>query len=132
MKLIIDAITIGLAATTQKVAFFQVAFLIDFAGTVALVGALCHSIARLVNEAQAQVVTELPTTYTSFCMLIPIHYFGSNGIGKRRKLIAPTSLAFPIAVDRARCLILKTEYELSVVGDGSDKIGVAYFLIGRW
>jgi ABC-type multidrug transport system fused ATPase/permease subunit len=72
MKLIIDAITIGLAATTQKVAFFQVAFLIDFAGTVALVGALCHSIARLVNEAQAQVVTELPTTYTSFCMLSPL------------------------------------------------------------
>ncbi|MEG4407131.1 hypothetical protein, partial [Microcoleus sp. MON2_D5] len=33
---------------------------------------------------------------------------------------------------QARYLILKTENELSVVGDASDKIGVAYFLIGRW
>src|SRR4028119_74840 len=47
-------------------------------------------------------------------------------------LIALTSLAFEIAAERARCLILKTEHELSVVGDASDKIGVAYFLIGRW
>src|SRR4028118_2212139 len=46
-------------------------------------------------------------------------------------LIALTSLAFEIAAERARCLILKTEHELSVVGDASDKIGVAYFLIGR-
>ena len=37
-----------------------------------------------------------------------------------------------IAAERAKCLILKTEHELSVVGDASDKIGVAYFLIGRW
>jgi hypothetical protein len=49
-----------------------------------------------------------------------------------QRLIAPTSLAFAIAVARARCLILKTEHELSVVGDEFDKIGVAYFLIGRW
>jgi len=47
-------------------------------------------------------------------------------------LIALTSLAFEIAAERARCLILKTEHELSFVGDASDKIGVAYFLIGRW
>ena len=47
-------------------------------------------------------------------------------------LIALTSLALEIAAERARCLILKTEHELSVVGDASDKIGVAYFLIGRW
>ena len=47
-------------------------------------------------------------------------------------LTALTSLAFEIAAERARCLILKTEHELSVVGDASDKIGVAYFLIGRW
>ena len=47
-------------------------------------------------------------------------------------LIALTSLAFEIAAEQARCLILKTEHELSVVGDASDKIAVAYFLIGRW
>jgi hypothetical protein len=47
-------------------------------------------------------------------------------------LIALTSLAFEIAAQRARCLILKTEHELSVVGDASAQIGVAYFLIGRW
>ena len=47
-------------------------------------------------------------------------------------LIVLTLLVFEIAAVRARCLILKTERELSVVGDVSDKIGVAYFLIGRW
>src|SRR5688500_7131074 len=47
-------------------------------------------------------------------------------------LIALTLLVFEIAAVRARCLILKTERELSVVGDVSDKIGVAYFLTGRW
>ena len=47
-------------------------------------------------------------------------------------LIVLTLLVFEIAAVRVRCLILKTERELSVVGDVSDKIGVAYFLIGRW
>ncbi len=47
-------------------------------------------------------------------------------------LIVLTLLVFEITAVRARCLILKTEHELSVVGDVSDKIEVAYFLIGRW
>jgi len=46
--------------------------------------------------------------------------------------MGPTTLAWTIAGDGARCLILKTEQELSVVGDAFDKIAVPYFLIGRW
>jgi ATP-binding cassette subfamily B protein len=58
MKLVVDAVTTGLAAPDKGVAFGQVALLIGLMGAVTLVGALCRSIAGLVSEAQAQVVTD--------------------------------------------------------------------------
>jgi ATP-binding cassette subfamily B protein len=58
MKLVVDAVVTGLAAPDKGVAFGRVALLIGLTGTVALVDALCHSIAGLVSEAQAQVVTD--------------------------------------------------------------------------
>ncbi|MBM3148935.1 MAG: ABC transporter ATP-binding protein, partial [Chloroflexi bacterium] len=58
MKLVVDAVTTGLATPDKGVAFRQVALLIGLMGAVTLVGALCRSLAGLVSEAQAQVVTD--------------------------------------------------------------------------
>jgi ATP-binding cassette subfamily B protein len=58
MKLVVDAVTVGLAAPHKGVAFGQVALLIGLMGAVTLVAGLCRSIAGLVNEAQSQVVTD--------------------------------------------------------------------------
>jgi len=58
MKLVVDAVTTGLAAPDKGVAFGRVALLIGLTGVVTLVGALCRSIAGLVSETQAQVVTD--------------------------------------------------------------------------
>lgn len=58
MKLIVDAVAVRLASANKGVAFKQVAFFIILAGTVSLIGALCGSIAGLVSQAQAQVVTD--------------------------------------------------------------------------
>jgi ATP-binding cassette subfamily B protein len=58
MKLVVDTVTTGLAAPNKGVAFGQVALLIGLMGVVTLVGALCRSMAGLVSEAQAQVVTD--------------------------------------------------------------------------
>jgi ATP-binding cassette subfamily B protein len=58
MKLVVDAVTTGLAAPDKGVAFRQVALLIGLMGAVTLVGALCRSLAGLVSEAQSQVVTD--------------------------------------------------------------------------
>jgi len=57
-KLVVDAVTTALASPDKGAAFGQVALLIGFMGGVALVGALCRSIAGLVSEAQGQVVTD--------------------------------------------------------------------------
>jgi ATP-binding cassette subfamily B protein len=58
MKLVVDAVVTGLAASDQGAAFGQVALLIGLTGGVTLLGALSRSIAGLVSEAQAQVVTD--------------------------------------------------------------------------
>jgi ATP-binding cassette subfamily B protein len=58
MKLVVDTVTTGLASADKSVAFRQVAFFVVLAGTVSVIGALCSSIAGLVSQAQAQVVTD--------------------------------------------------------------------------
>ena len=58
MKLMVDAVSAGLSAPDKGVAFERVALLIGLAGAVALVSALCRSIAGLVSETQGQVVTD--------------------------------------------------------------------------
>ena len=58
MKLVVDAVTTGLLAADKGAAFEQVALLIGLTGGVALVSALCRSLAGLVSEAQAQVITD--------------------------------------------------------------------------
>lgn len=58
MKLVVDAVTTGLAAPDKRVAFGRVALLIGLTGAVTLVSAVFRSIAGLVSETQAQVVTD--------------------------------------------------------------------------
>jgi len=57
MKVIVDAVAIGIAATDKGAAFKQVGVLIGLTGAVNLANAVCGSIAELVNTAQAQIVT---------------------------------------------------------------------------
>jgi ATP-binding cassette, subfamily B, bacterial len=58
MKLIVDAVTVGLAAPDKGVAFRQVVFLIVLMAAVTLFSALTRSIAGLVSEAQSLAVTD--------------------------------------------------------------------------
>jgi len=58
MKLVVDAVMAGIAAPDAGVAFGRVALLVGLTGLVALAGVVCRSIATLVNEAQAHVVTD--------------------------------------------------------------------------
>jgi ATP-binding cassette subfamily B protein len=58
MKLIVDAVTAGLAAPDKTAALKHVLWLILLAGTVALFAACCRSLAEIVKEAQTQVITD--------------------------------------------------------------------------
>ena len=58
MKLVVDAVAIGMTAPDKGVAFERVALLVGVAGLVALVSAVSRVIAGLVSEAQAQAVTD--------------------------------------------------------------------------
>jgi ATP-binding cassette subfamily B protein len=58
MKLIVDAVAMGLAVPDKAEAFRPLVFFISLAGGVAIVGVLCRSAAGLVNEAQAAAVTD--------------------------------------------------------------------------
>jgi len=58
MKVIIDAVTTGMATPDKGTTFKQIALLIGFTGIVALANNLCSSIAELVNTAQTQLVTD--------------------------------------------------------------------------
>jgi len=58
MKVIIDAVTTGIAATDKGTTFKQIALLIGLTGIVALANNVCSSIAELVNTAQTQLVTD--------------------------------------------------------------------------
>ena len=58
MKLMVDAVTAGLAAPDKDAAFTQVLFLIGLMAAVALFSALTHSIAALVGQAQSLAVTD--------------------------------------------------------------------------
>lgn len=58
MKLVVDAVAIGMTAPDKGVAFERVALLVGLAGLVALVSAVSRVIAGLVSEAQAQAVTD--------------------------------------------------------------------------
>ena len=58
VKLVIDAVNSGLAATDKTAAFAHVGVLIGFLGAVYLLEFLLSSITALVNTAQAQIVTE--------------------------------------------------------------------------
>ena len=58
IKLVVDSVAAGLATPERGIVFGRVAFLIGLAGAVSLLSALFRSVAGLVNEAQAQVVTD--------------------------------------------------------------------------
>lgn len=58
MKLVVDAVTAGITATDKAASFRHVLFLVGFMGAVALLAALVRSIAALVGEWQAYIVTD--------------------------------------------------------------------------
>ncbi len=58
MKLIVDAVTSALSAPDRVAAFQHVAVLIGVAAAVALLNALCQSVAGVAREAQAQAATD--------------------------------------------------------------------------
>ena len=59
MKLLVDTVATGLATTGDRDAVFsRVGILVFAAGAVALVSALCRSLAGFVSEGQAQAVTD--------------------------------------------------------------------------
>lgn len=58
MKLTVDGVTTGLAASDKWTAFRQVAFFIGLMGAVTLFAVLARSIASLVSETQSQVITD--------------------------------------------------------------------------
>src|SRR2546426_7222995 len=58
LKLVVDSVAAGLATPERGIVFGRVAFLISLAGAVSLLSALFRSVAGLVNEAQALVVTD--------------------------------------------------------------------------
>jgi len=58
MKVIIDAVTTGIATPDKGTTFKQIALLIGLTGIVALANNVCSSIAELVNTAQTQLVTD--------------------------------------------------------------------------
>ena len=58
MKLVVDAVTTALESPDKAAAFGQVAIFISLTGGVTLIGALFRSLAGLVSEAQAQVITD--------------------------------------------------------------------------
>lgn len=58
LKLIVDGVTAGLAAPDKAAAFAQVSLWVGLAGLAALGGALCRSLAAMVQETQGEVVTD--------------------------------------------------------------------------
>jgi ATP-binding cassette subfamily B protein len=58
MKQVIDAVTAGMTAANKQAAWESVIGLVTLSGGIALVSALCRSLATLVSEAQGQVVTD--------------------------------------------------------------------------
>jgi ATP-binding cassette, subfamily B, bacterial len=58
MKLMIDAVTAGLASPDKAAAFGRVAFLIGLSGIAALVTAVCASVSGFISEAQSMAITD--------------------------------------------------------------------------
>ncbi|MCL4501994.1 MAG: ABC transporter transmembrane domain-containing protein, partial [Deltaproteobacteria bacterium] len=58
MKLIVDAVTAGLAAPGKPEALQRVLLLVVIAAAVALFAAACRSLTEIVKEAQTQVITD--------------------------------------------------------------------------
>ncbi len=58
MKLVIDAVVIGVAASDKGLVFGRVMVLVGLVGAVTLVSVLCRSLAGFVSEGQAQAVTD--------------------------------------------------------------------------
>ena len=58
MKLIVDAVTEGIAATDHSAAFQDIALLIGLAAAVGLVAAIVRSVSNMVDEALSQTVTD--------------------------------------------------------------------------
>jgi ATP-binding cassette subfamily B protein len=58
MKLIVDGVTAGITSPDKALAIKRVLVFILLAAAVALLGALCRSLAEIVKEAQTQVVTD--------------------------------------------------------------------------
>jgi ATP-binding cassette subfamily B protein len=58
MKLIVDAVTAGMAAPDKLAALKKLLFLIFLAAVVALLGALCRALMEVAKEAQTQVITD--------------------------------------------------------------------------
>jgi ATP-binding cassette, subfamily B, bacterial len=58
MKLVVDAVAIGLTNNNKEEAFRRVVFFVGFAGMATLISILCNSLAGLVSTAQTQAVTD--------------------------------------------------------------------------
>ena len=58
MKLVIDAVAVGLSANDNTAAFHQAVVLIGLAGGVTLLSTILQSLSALVNETQSQMVTD--------------------------------------------------------------------------
>jgi ATP-binding cassette subfamily B protein len=58
MKLIVDAVTAGIAAPDKYAALKKLVLLILLAAAVALLGALCRALMEVAKEAQTQVITD--------------------------------------------------------------------------
>jgi ATP-binding cassette subfamily B protein len=58
MKLVVDAVVVGLATADKGAAFGRVAMLVGLAATVTLASVLCRAVAGFVSEAQGQAVTD--------------------------------------------------------------------------
>ena len=58
MKLVVDAVAAGIAAPNKQQAFQHVIWLVVFAGGATLISSMFASVASLVNQAQAQDVTD--------------------------------------------------------------------------
>jgi ATP-binding cassette subfamily B protein len=58
LKLIVDGVTAGLTSPDRSAAFVKVALWVSLAGLAALCGALCRSLAQIVNETQGQMIID--------------------------------------------------------------------------
>ena len=83
IKLIVDAVTDGLAAVDKAAAFQDVAWLILIAGLIGI-SALARSVSTLVSEAQGQVVTDhISDLIHSQSIAVDLEYYENSQLLRR-------------------------------------------------